>query len=505
MTTPVLPPAPRWLLVLLWVATWLGYAAYFQGQWIYGERPIYYVTGDEPHYLVVATSLLRDHDLDVLNNYRDKDYLSFYPYHLGDARDPEDMHALYGRGGHLYSKHGLGLSLLVLPAFALGGAGTAKLFMMAIAALLSVQIFLLAREVTGRTTVALATWLALSFTAPLLLYADQLYPEVPGALLTLVGLRALLHRPVGPGRALVAGVAIGLLPWLHLRYIPLAAVLAAGALIVLLREQPRLLGWAALPALLGGATLLALDWRLFGGIPRVDEYGTVALPNLLAGIPGLLFDAQYGLLDYAPVYLIALFGLAQVPWALAGGRGWLLVALLAIYFGFIGSFSFWFGAFSPPARMLVPVVPLLAAPLALALTRWPSRRLWLLFAATLGLSWAIAHLLMDVPRLRYNLWQPAGGGLPRSELLVYLSRVWGRDLVPLLPSFVRPSLASYLWVGGAIIASWLIWRGATWPAGPRRPRAMVLVGAAPRAAQPLAPTASHQRRATAPARPAGRA
>ena len=56
----------------------------------------------------------------MLNNYQHQDYYSFYPYHLGDARDLVDMHALYGRGGHVYSKHGLGLSLLVLPSFALG-------------------------------------------------------------------------------------------------------------------------------------------------------------------------------------------------------------------------------------------------------------------------------------------------------------------------------------------------------------------------------------------------
>ena len=167
-----------------------------------------HITGDEPHYLLIATSLLRDGDLDVLNNYRDKHYQPFYPYHLGDARKPEDMHALYGPGGGLYSKHGVGLPLLLLPAMRLGGTegghGLAIVFMLGVAAALSTQIFFLARETTGRAAVAILAWAAVAFTSPLLLYAGQIYPEVPGALLVVWGVRAVwragARTPVGYGR-----------------------------------------------------------------------------------------------------------------------------------------------------------------------------------------------------------------------------------------------------------------------------------------------------------------
>ncbi|HEV2124517.1 MAG TPA: hypothetical protein VGW38_17320, partial [Chloroflexota bacterium] len=97
----------RALVFAAWLFSFLIYGTYYQGSWTYGERPIYHITGDEPHYLTIATSLLRDGDLDIYNNYLNKDYFVFYPHHLGDPRDPEDMHALYGRGGALYSKHGL--------------------------------------------------------------------------------------------------------------------------------------------------------------------------------------------------------------------------------------------------------------------------------------------------------------------------------------------------------------------------------------------------------------
>ena len=133
----------------LWLAVSLGALAYFRATHTSGAQPIYYITGDEPHYLVIATSLRRDGDLDVLNNYREKHYLPFYPHHLGDPRDLHEMHAIYGRGGAVYSKHPLGVPLMVLPFFRNGDPFGIHVLMMALTGLLGVQVFLLARDLTG--------------------------------------------------------------------------------------------------------------------------------------------------------------------------------------------------------------------------------------------------------------------------------------------------------------------------------------------------------------------
>ena len=60
--------------------------------------------------------------------------------------------------------------------------------------------------------------------------------------------------------------------------------------------------------------LLVFYDRLFGGIPAVDEFGSVSVANIAIGAAGLLLDQQYGLLIYAPVYVLALWGLAQLGW-----------------------------------------------------------------------------------------------------------------------------------------------------------------------------------------------
>ena len=74
---------------------------------------------------------------------------------------------------------------------------------------------------------------------------------------------------------------------------------------------------------------------------------------------------------------------------------------------------------------------------------------------------------MDVPRLRYNL--PTG----RSEMLAYLSAVWGQDLTAYVPSFVLPTPAAYAW---AVVATFLLWllylslTAAAWGGRRRRDR-----------------------------------
>ncbi|HEX2517868.1 MAG TPA: hypothetical protein VH257_24410 [Chloroflexota bacterium] len=258
---------------------------------------------------------------------------------------------------------------------------------------------------------------------------------------------------------------MGLLPWLHLRYVPLAAVLAVAGLLVcaphwrarLRRRRSdfwsqgfglRASGLGLLIPVVAGSLLLALNWHLFGGLPAAGEYGTFAVQNVLTGTPGLFFDQQFGLLVYAPVYLIALFGLPLVPRSLPGLRGAVLLAMLGLYTLFVAAFSYWYGAYSPPSRMLVPVLPLLVAPLALALAEWRAVPFRLVSAALLLLSWSIARLLMDVPRLRYNL--PTG----RSEMLAYLSTTWGQDVTAYVPSFVLPTPAAYAW---AVVATFLLW------------------------------------------------
>ena len=77
------------------------------------------LTGDAPHYLTIARSLVADGDLDLRNDYDARTYAAFYPGSL------EPRHTNPGPGGEDYPFHGVGVSVLVAPAFAVAGKGGA--------------------------------------------------------------------------------------------------------------------------------------------------------------------------------------------------------------------------------------------------------------------------------------------------------------------------------------------------------------------------------------------
>src|SRR5438128_10308822 len=71
--------------------------------------------GDEPHYLIITQSLLKDGDLQIENNHARADFREYFAGRLA----PDFLRR--GTNGQIYSIHAPGLSVLVAPAFALFG------------------------------------------------------------------------------------------------------------------------------------------------------------------------------------------------------------------------------------------------------------------------------------------------------------------------------------------------------------------------------------------------
>src|SRR4029077_3326449 len=71
--------------------------------------------GDEPHYLVIAQSLWRDHDLKIENNHARGDYKEYFESNL------EPHYQARGTDGEIYSIHPIGMPVLMAPVYAAGG------------------------------------------------------------------------------------------------------------------------------------------------------------------------------------------------------------------------------------------------------------------------------------------------------------------------------------------------------------------------------------------------
>jgi hypothetical protein len=319
--------------------------------------------GDEPHYLMVADSLWRDRDVSLQDDYAQGRYRRFF-----DGGTLEPHYRVRGAHGELYSLHAVGLSVLILPAYAAGGYPAVSFFMALLAALLAREIRELVRSWSGSDGLAEGTAWLLAFSPPLVHYAGLVFTEVPAALAVAVALRrarepGTVARPAGAAWVL----AVAVLPWLNVRYAAVALVLVALALSA--RPPRRVAVILSSAAALSAVALLAWHFRLYGFFDPRRVYGRrpeLSLALLPEGLQGLLLDQEFGLLAYAPVFAVAvpgLVGLYRSSRRLAVAA----VALLAIVMLAAGSWPMWRGGFNPPARFLLPALPVLALCLASAL------------------------------------------------------------------------------------------------------------------------------------------
>ena len=396
--------------------------------------------GDEPHYLVMAQSLLSDGDLDLRDEFAGREYAAFFAGTLQPHTSPRSP------AGRIYPIHTPGLPVLLLPAYALGGYPGARLFMSALAALTAVLVHRLVRESTGHAVAAAAAYAVFAFTPPFAFYAVAVYPEVPAALATAAFL-LLARRDPGMHEAIVAGLLAAALPWIHPRLLPLAAL---GLALTLARRCAWMARIVAIAVF--AASIVLLLWFFHSHYGRASlsaAYGPgfsadVSPSRIPWGALGLFLDRQFGLLAISPVWALALAGGAALAHFRPGDT--MRAALLGgATFAGGAAFSMWWGGACPPARFVVPALPALALAPALTARRDAA-------AALGGIGLAVVALAADAPRVLHNR---ADG---ESALLRALAPAL--DLDSGLPSFVlggpeAPLLALSLLAAAALG----FWRG----------------------------------------------
>jgi hypothetical protein len=423
-------------------------------------------SGDEPHYLLVSESLVADHDFDVRNNYENHDGR----WYGADTLEPEN-HARTMRTGAMWSTHDFGLPVLIAPVYYAAtrlashvspdtlarvhqtqGLFAYSIISLALTMLTAWGIALfrsgVARIAAPRAATIVAAALALS--PPVLSHAFLVFPETPALFVccAVVWLWCLREEELTPRRMLLVALAVGLMPWLHRKYV----FLVFGLMFVIWRRHrawfvargPRAMAVAAALAI-GPQVLLHLvtlwAWGHVGG-PHLSASLPFTLGGMARGAIGLLFDRERGLAGFAPIYLVA-------PAAFALGwrayRDWLVP--IALLFLPMAAFIVWSAGFSPAARYLVPLMPLVALPAASALARprfvWISLP-WLAFQA------AITAFLWNYPRALWPLEQGTNQALDAIPLI-------GPAYARALPSIMTgdSTLLGWVWVGvAAALAIW---------------------------------------------------
>ena len=435
------------VLVGLAVAAWVAPAAWARAT--VGAR----TTADEPQYLMTALSLAEDHDLDVSDERAGGRYRAWHEAGLPLQEEVQP-------DGSRVSPHDPLLPALLAIPVALGGWLAAKLFLAVLTGTLAASmLWVAAARFDVPLKVAVVTVLGFGASAPLAVYGTQVYPEIAAALAVTVAIGAIAGEPTRKTIA-ASAVAVMALPWLSVKYAPVAAVLATLCLCRVLRVR----GFRDASVL---ASMLAIAAALFA-VAHVAWYGgltpyaagrhfTAGEASVMGAGPdfvgrstrlvGLLVDRSFGIAAWQPAYLLAVPALA----ALSRRRppGWVLLVLpvaagyLNASFAALTMHGWWF-----PGRQLVVVLPAMVIAVAwlAALSRIVERVVAV--SAALGASvfaWLTGQALtgdlrfvVSFDRLTHPIWRISRLVLPDYRELTgidaVLHAVWIAALLFLLAS-----------------------------------------------------------------------
>lgn len=230
-------------------------------------------------------------------------------------------------------------------------------------------LYLLCREMGAGLVASRNVALAAGLSTMMLPYARYDYNKVPSELLISLLLLAVyrLCRRGSKTDFLYFGLWIGLLAGIRLE---LLAVVPGLAVLIWFRRRSSWTRAVVLPGTILAGTLVGMvlwyQWSRWGG---VSGYEVAFNRSPLVGLYGFFFSLGKSLFLYNPIFILlpaALWCFRRSDWL----PTWVLVVgpPMLLY----SWWSNWWGGWAWGPRHLLPIVPILAAPLAVSLTHWRS-------------------------------------------------------------------------------------------------------------------------------------
>lgn len=377
------------------------------------------LSGDEPHYLIITQSLVVDGDLAVENNYRQRHFESFYQGKIG-------AHLAIGTP---YSVHGILLPLLLYPGFRIAGLIGVALVVAGIGAVVVREVFVACFSLTRDKAISLASVLAFGLSIQGIFQSTAVYPELVAALMVALTVRRLVAgSPMGSWSCFAFGLAIGILPLAHVKFMPLSGLL----LVAMAVGHRARIGSILTGGLLGSLAVVGVGAAMTGSLSPIAGYGRqrVFVDVIPRGLAGLWFDQESGLLALSPFFALGLVGVVCLwhrrrAFAMFSGVLVLGVSLVG------AAHPLWSGGSSAPARFLFPVLPVLTVAAA-AIWAWSPLRQITTWARTLVLvtvGLGLASLILPDQPLHLN------GSDGSARVLEALSMT--HDLSAYFPSVAR--------------------------------------------------------------------
>jgi hypothetical protein len=415
-------------------------------------------TGDEPHYLAIAHSIAFDGDLDVANNYGANE-----PLVGGGVLQPE-AHVRPGIDGVARPVHDIGMPVVFAPFVRLAVPLThaltrivpestmrrarlnpsvlyrhlLSLAMIALAAILAGLLFDALVTLGANAGAALGTAALLMLSPPLLIFSVLFFTELLSALLCFAIFYSICLRDSrGVARWWWLGCVTGFLFLLHAKNVGLIIPLTALGLHRRLRDPLRRREAVAFVA---GAALLvsvrvAVNYAFWGALlssphARLGEWPGWArlIGEMTTRLVRLLVDQEFGILTYAPVYVLAIWGVISLV-RVKRDLAFSIFLVVGVYVGFVicplTNAHGWTGGWNPAARFLTPITPLVGLCVFAGLRTAP----WAVAVIVVALQLAVSAYAWQHPKI---LWNDGDGRAAFCEPL-------GRRICGYLPSISRGS------------------------------------------------------------------
>lgn len=412
------------------------------------------IDGDEPFYLLITESIVRDFDLDLSNQYRALERsatgrLDLKPQ-FGDPTGPN---------GQQYSRHEPFLSLLLVPGYLMAGLPGAVATIVLFGALLARSTLRMLEDEGIPERTARAVFPFFAFGPPIVYYATRIWPEVPAAFFFVEAIRGIRQRR--KQRWVPSLLAMALL---KLRFVLVAAALG----LRLIRSKRN--------ALIGAAVIavpLLIIFLITGSVMNVHSIGEVVPGGpreYVRGLLGLILDGAAGIAFQAPFYLLGLFAILR--WRSTPEAFRLGLIGSSIYLLILIPRTEWHGGWGPPLRYIAFMMPVLALGAAAMWERIPKTLIAVIAAWTAGLT-------VHGAAYPWRLFHIANG---ENVLGESLSRMFGSDFSRLFPSFIRENDAAAIGTVVLVVAAgWALGVGRWVQARPtpdaQRPAAILLVPA----------------------------
>ncbi len=437
--------------------------------------------GDEPHYLIIAESLIDDGDLNLRNQYPDK--------HSFIIQAPWIHHAVVDRFGGLYPTHDIGLPIFLVPALAavhwLIPRLPAHFFLVihmapvkftmtmlayqsiVVTCILSLLFFHYLLMYGWQATHAAGATLLCILTMPIAAFGYLFFTEIYSAMV-IVGLVSLLMANVKTWRTAVFSVGLFLLLWLHVRNLPICLIACILWMVKRQNSFPILTSTYLTPAVvlcLGMMSKVLLNWYYLGKF-TLSALSTMAGWNIApfssdyisVSAFAMAFDREVGIIWSNPLFLFLPVGLAVM---IKGRHSWCLREgmMVLAYFLLVFSFRDWGAGWSPPGRYLVPIMPILWIPVFEGVGFFLRHGRRLIVGLALSGAAIVSILEWSFPK---SFWMSENGVNPWMSHLA----IGGWEWQNLLPSFYQPGSIFF----GAILLStifsmiiplyalWIYWR-----------------------------------------------